>query len=267
MLLKRGKQVDSKEFLKTATDKFGKRVENHTCIFCQNVLAKNEYCSCKKAEKINKYFQKAERLAERIEHLKTVCSEKELISLIKKDCNIPTIFLGFELEDYIIKNESQRKVLFAISEYRKNIIENFLIGKNLIMFGNYGTGKTMLMSILCDIAAEEYLFDCKFINIVDLLQEIQSSFKGEKDTAKIIEKYKTADFLFLDDIDKKTPTQYLKEILYSFVNYRIEKQLPIVVSFNHTLEELDSSLGEDIVSRLAGNAQVVHFAHENMRIA
>lgn len=266
-MLQRIKRVESKEFLKVTIEKFGKRVENQTCIFCKETLLNNEYCNCRKAERINKYFQKADRLASKMEHLKTVCSNKEIIELVKKDCNIPDKFLGYELEDYVVQNESQRKVLFSISEYRKNIIEDFLIGKNLILFGNYGTGKTMLMSILCDIAAQEYLFNCKFVNIVDLLHEIQSSFKSEKDTIKIIDRYKTADFLFLDDIDKKAPTPYLKEILYSLVNYRVEKELPIIVSFNHTLEELDSAFGEAVVSRIAENAQVVHFAHENMRIA
>ena len=103
---------------------------------------------------------------------------------------------------------------------------------------------------------------------VDLKGEITKCFnsKSSKTVDEVVDRFKKADFLFLDDIDKLTPTEYVREFIYSLVNYRVENQLPIITSANHNLEDLDSKFyGEAIVSRLINNSPVVIFEHKNRR--
>jgi len=89
---------------------------------------------------------------------------------------------------------------------------------------------------------------------------------GKVNTTDYINRYKKADFLFLDDIDKREPTDYIKQILYSVVNYRVENELPVVISANAMLNELEQKFGEAIISRLVEKSRVVLFEQANERL-
>lgn len=174
-------------------------------------------------------------------------------------------------EDYRIQNpasDKKQKVLNAVKDYYNDICFNYLRGNNLLLLGNWGTGKTMLSSILANKCAD-LCFGVKFINVVDMFEEIKDTFNntGKIKTKYYINNHKKGEILFLDDIDKKQqPTDYIKEIFYSIINYRVENELPTVISANSNLAELDKIYGEAIVSRLAENARVVLFTHNNERL-
>ena len=72
--------------------------------------------------------------------------------------------------------------------------------------------------------------------------------------------------MFIDDIDKLNPTDYARELMYSIVNIRYEKELPIVISSNSSIETLDKKyFGEAVVSRLLEKSTYIQFDLEDMR--
>lgn len=259
--------ADSKIFKDILIENIGYRVKDGRCVFCSEKLIPGEYCTCKNAEKINKYFKKINNHLEKVETFNNFFEDKQILCELKKNANTPDLFNGYDLYFYEIENESQKKGFDIVSDYYKNAVKNFLFGTNLIILGNYGTGKTALISVLCNLLTEEFFFDCRFVNIVDLFDIVKASFSSLSiDTLKLIEIYKKADFLFLDDIDKKTPTSYAKELVYSIVNSRVENELPTIITANHDLEDLDKNFyGEATISRLVHKSKIVLFTHKNKR--
>ena len=257
------------EFINEAIKIIGKRKDSGKCYYCGKQLSDNEYCDCSEAKKFNRYFKKVQKkIAIYNDYISLNINSKDAYSDIKRTYKTPALFDGFNFDDYIVESDSEKNGKAAAEKYFKNAISNFLFGKNLVLIGGFGTGKTMLESILCNNLAERWLFSCQFINAVDLKGEITKCFntKTTKTVDEVVNRYKKADFLFLDDIDKLTPTEYVREFVYSLVNYRVENQLPIITSANHTLEELDSKFyGEAIVSRLINNSPVISFTHKNRR--
>ena len=257
------------EFINEMKNILGERTKNGACVFCKKPLTQGEYCTCNEAKKVNRYFKKCFRLVspynDRIVMGDTLEEAREQMKITYK---IPGIFEGVTFDDYEVECESEKRGKNAAVNYFENAVRNFIYGKNLVLIGGYGTGKTMLESALCRKLSETWLFKCQFINAVDLKGEITKCFnsKSSKTVDEVVDRFKKADFLFLDDIDKLTPTEYVREFIYSLVNYRVENQLPIITSANHNLEDLDSKFyGEAIVSRLINNSPVVIFEHKNRR--
>ena len=259
-----------KEEFKSETIKIlGKRLKDGVCSFCGKPISNGDFCECPDAQKVNRYYKKANRILNEYNNLIIIQSDlNEIRKRQNLNCNTPILFDGMNFDDYKIESESESNAKAAVLNYYNNSISNYLFGRNLVLIGGFGTGKTMLESILCHKLSEKWLFKCQFINAVDLKGEITKCFhsKSTKTVDEVVNRYKKADFLFLDDIDKLTPTEYVQEFIYSLVNYRVEHQLPIITSANHTLEELDSKFyGEAVVSRLINNSPVVSFTHKNRR--
>ncbi len=260
------------EYKKVLIENYGARTVEGKCAFCGKEL-NGEYCDCLKATAINRFYKKANRKIQFIREFQTinVTLEEAQSKFILPLVSTPKNFEGMSFKHYLTENDSQKKVLSGVNSYYDNGIKNYLTGTNLFLFGNYGTGKTMLMSILCRALARDYLFCCRYINIVKLLSEIKDSlsFSSDRKANTIFNLYAKADFLFLDDIDKIKPTDFAKEVIYALVNYRTENELPTVVSANHSPSELDSQyFGEATISRLAdiSKSKVIHFSHENKRL-
>lgn len=117
---------------------------------------------------------------------------------------------------------------------------------NLFLTGGVGTGKTHLAAALTHYIADRGV-RVKFGNITDLLHGMRRSFQGEED---LVSEIKTIPVLVLDDLGKEMDTEWVKETIYSIINYRYENMLSTVVTTNLYMKELQKRLGEATVSRL-----------------
>lgn len=256
-----------KTFKSLIVSRFGERVIDGKCKFCNREIGK-EFCSCVGSEQINKYCHKAQNFIDTLVWI--VGNNDDVINNQRKSVKTPPNFTGMQFDDYKTINSSQKNALQQIKKYGIEAFENYLFGKNLFLIGNYGTGKTMLMTILARYIASETLAKVSFINAVDLVNKVKNTFNpNESKTALgVADEYKKVHFLFLDDIDKINTTEYIKELLYSVVNYRTEHELPTITSANHNLEELERLFGEATISRLANKDKtiIVQFNHQNWRV-
>lgn len=259
-------------FKNKTVELYGKRVSDGKCNFCGCELKSGEYCNCKEAKLRQRFYKKAAKKVSSYYDFMSFGDLENARLTMRGKYKTPAIFEGYDFDFYEVENESQKQALNSVLDYNKNIVQYFLNGTNLILLGNYGTGKTMLMSILCNKIVEDYLFDAKFVNGVDLVNKIKSTYHDTSTVSalQMAEYYRNVEFLFIDDIDKLKPSEYVRELMYSIVNYRIENELPIIISANHSLEDLDEMyFGEATISRLAakGKSKLVRFTHKNWRVA
>lgn len=254
-------------YLKKTIEQYGKRKEDGKCVFCGADLKSSIYCNCRKSNKVNGIYK---RLNNKIEYLLQFEDDTEMLQTEIRLACIPQKFRGFEFSDFKIDFKEQQQVLNAVKSYADDGIKNYLCGENLLLIGNYGTGKTMLMSILCEELVYRYRLRCRYFNAVELLYKVKNTFNttSKYTTEQILKEYREPEFLFIDDIDKLNPTDYVKELMYGFVNYRIEKRLPTIISANSSVETLDTQFfGEAVVSRLIEHSKEIIFDFKNMRIA
>lgn len=254
-------------FISKTIEQYGKRRQDEKCIFCGELLENGKYCSCRQSNKVNFVYK---RLNKKLDYLYQFEDDKEMLQSQYRAAATPQKFKGLTFSDFKVSCKDQQQILNTIKEYVKNAITNFLCGENLLFIGKYGTGKTMLMSILCEELIYKYRFNCRYFNAVELLYKVKNTFNSASkySTEEILKQYREPEFLFIDDIDKLNPTEYVKELMYGIVNYRTEKKLPIIISANSSIETLDSQyFGEAVVSRLIENSKEIIFDLKNMRIA
>lgn len=108
----------------------------------------------------------------------------------------------------------------------------------LIINGPVGTGKTHLAaSIANHLLNTGASVVC--MTAIDMLAKIRNQYNTEGGSDEdVIDQYKTADLLIIDDLGKEKATEWSASTIYSIVNARYENELPIVITSNYSPREL-----------------------------
>ena len=120
----------------------------------------------------------------------------------------------------------------------------------LIFEGDVGSGKTFLAAAIANelIAME---IDVEFIVVPEFLDTLRQSMHSDSnEDTTLIRRTKTAAVLILDDMGAHNFSPWVQNILFTIINYRLNHQLPIIVTTNLNADELEETLGERIASRL-----------------
>ena len=242
-------------------------VEMESCKACRD-----KYCGKK-----DKYWQTAfEIVAGKLQIKRKRCARWQF--QVNEQCaraGVPEIYLGKTLLDYDETAENAEAIAMVrwyVAEYPKDW---------LYFYGGYGTGKTLLASILTReliCAGHKVIFG----DVPTLLSKIKERFDaesrgksfGDNQTAQMVmNKYKTIPVLVMDDIGAGYMTAWSIGTLYEIINTRYNAGLRTIVTSNIELEDLVkylSSKGEGwqaqrIVSRLAGNSEKGFFGTRDRR--
>ena len=115
----------------------------------------------------------------------------------------------------------------------------------LVLLGASGCGKTHLAAAIANarIAAGAPVI---FQVVPDLLDYLRAAFHPTSEVSydELFERVRSAPLLILDDLGTQSSTPWAQEKLFQIVNYRYNAQLPLVVTSNLRLEDLDERLRE-----------------------
>lgn len=249
---------------------YGVRMKDGKCVFCGEDLQPREYCFCPEANKINAFYKRALKMSDNLCLWETDNDTRKAV--LKRAFNIsgvPVKYSGMRFDDYKEYEPADAKVKKLVMAYYADTIKNYLTGKCLILTGKPGTGKTMLMGILVESLIRDFMFNARYANGVELINEIQDTYSNitRKTTLSILDMYRDADFLFIDDIDKINATADSKKLIYSIINDRYDRVLPTIISANNAVEVLDEKYFEEpTVTRLLERSVEVRFTQKNKRI-
>lgn len=174
--------------------------------------------------------------------------EKELkTNEYKKNLNIfsmPQKIKDAKMKDIYLDDKSRIDVIKYIDNYYRKY--NKEKQKGLYLHGNFGTGKTYLISALFNELAKKDVKSA-IIYYPDFLRELKSSFqKNSEEDNSFSDKYnyiKNIPLLLIDDIGAENVTAWGRdEILGTILQYRMNEELPTFFTSNLTIKELESHL-------------------------
>lgn len=126
----------------------------------------------------------------------------------------------------------------------------------LVLFGNYGTGKTHLASAIANELLHQN-YRVLFAVVPDLLDHLRSTFgpSSEVEYDQRFEMIRDAAILVLDDLGTENTTPWAREKLFQIINHRYNGRLPTVITSNRRPEEIEPR----IFSRMSDRAVCEEF--------
>ncbi len=112
-----------------------------------------------------------------------------------------------------------------------------------ILEGPSGSGKTCLAAAIVNRRLERGS-PAFFVVVPDLLDHLRATYSPSSDVTYdlLFEQIKNAPLLVLDDLGSQSSTSWAEEKLYQIINHRFNARLPMVVTTNIPVDELDERL-------------------------
>ncbi|HUV27554.1 MAG TPA: ATP-binding protein [Anaerolineales bacterium] len=112
----------------------------------------------------------------------------------------------------------------------------------LLLEGHYGSGKTHLAAAIANFVVGLGV-PTLFLTVPDLLDTLRFSYDDpETSFEQRFEEIRQISLLILDDFGTQNATPWAQEKLFQIVNYRYINRLPLVVTTNLALEEIEGRI-------------------------
>lgn len=153
--------------------------------------------------------------------------------------DMPKEILNASMKDIYTDDKNRLEAIKYLTTFIKKY-ENKEKVKGLYLTGNFGCGKTYLVSAMFNELAKKGIKSC-IVYYPELLRKLKESF-GE-DFKDIFNKVRNSEILLLDDIGAETTTNWNRdEILGTILQYRMQENLPTFFTSNLSLKELEDHL-------------------------
>ena len=137
-----------------------------------------------------------------------------------------------------------------------SFIKNFRTEyRNLLFYGEVGTGKTFLSNcIACEMLNQGYsVIYFSASGFFNLLSRYSFDAGNKEMLYKTYEDLYNCDLVIVDDLGTELSNTFTNSQFFSFINERLLRKKSILISTNLSLEEIKARYSERIFSRLTSN--------------
>jgi len=266
-------KTSKKEIMKHTTKIEDTVSELKNCANCKNIL------ECKNTVNGHVYYPVVEQ--DRLVFCYMPCKyKKELDKKNKYQENISLYDMPRDIKNASMKDiHTDDESRFETIKWLKKYIDEYKkgnIGKGLYLTGNFGCGKTYLVSAMLNELAKN---DKKvaIIYFPEFLRSLKESFGDEEEFRNKFNFIKKVELLLIDDIGAETTTSWGRdEILGTILQYRMQEHLATFFTSNFSLDELeehfsfsnnslDKVKARRIIERIKQLTEVIVMVSENKR--
>ena len=139
--------------------------------------------------------------------------------------------------------------------------------RNLLFFGNVGTGKTTLtVCIAAEVIRRGFtVLYFSAITLFELLAASKFSRNPENRAALSPEDLLDCDLLVIDDLGSELTNSFIEEQLFYLINERAIRGKHIVVSTNSGMEDLRRIYGDRVFSRILSGFSIYRLSGRDIR--
>jgi len=133
------------------------------------------------------------------------------------------------------------------------------------MIGPAGCGKTHLSAGIANELLECGI-DTQFSIVPEFLDQLRASYRPDTqgpDESVLVERASTVPVLILDDLGAHNFTEWVRNRLFAIINYRVNHDLPCIITTNLSFRELNENIGDRTASRLVENCVAVIMNTQN----
>lgn len=168
--------------------------------------------------------------------------------------------------------EAGNKLASAAKNAAYDIVMNFPdVKKGLYLWGNPGTGKTLLSAIILTEIIKHHAVNGKFIKISrDFFNMLRSTFNESSarygESSRIEKEMASVDVLIIDDFGVQRDSPWEQETLYNLIDARYEgERFTLITSNNNPEQALKELSGGRILSRIREMCRVLELNGEDYR--
>lgn len=209
---------------------------------------------------------------------KRVCTEKctenciryKLMYSLFKQSRLPEAQWDYK---YLVCNGADLSNFTQLKAKSESILNFIASGNNLYIYSaNCGNGKTSwairLMYSYFDKIWHKSCFDCKalFVSVPKFLynckRSISQDVKGFEELCNLISE---VDLVIWDDIGEMKASDYEHQILFQYIDDRINSKKSNIYTSNKNKEQLEDVLGVRLASRIYNCSECIEFVEEDKR--
>ena len=198
------------------------------------------------------------------------CIRYKLMYSLFKQSNLPEALWDYK---ELICHEKDLQVYKQLQAKSDSILNFIEAGNNLYIYSeNCGNGKTTwairLMYSYFDKIWHKSCFDCKalFVSVPKFLynckRSISQDVKGFEELCNLINE---VDLVIWDDIGEMKASDYEHQILFQYIDDRINSKKSNIYTSNKNKEQLEDVLGVRLASRIYNCSECIEFVEEDKR--
>ncbi|CCO09480.1 ATP-binding protein [Desulforamulus hydrothermalis] len=195
------------------------------------------------------------------------CVKRKALEIKFKNCQIPRAMLNHSFNNFnfkyyspTIKEPLSKRTYLEIAQrtyqYAQEFARDFVRGEareGLLIQGPVGSGKTYLACCIANYVLRHSDQAVLFVVVPDLLEKIKASYSNTSQFTEysLVEAACEVPLLIMDDLGAHSYTEWTRNKIYNIINYRLNHELPTVITTNLFLAgDLTELIGERTVSRI-----------------
>lgn len=135
--------------------------------------------------------------------------------------------------------------------------------RGLCLTGPVGVGKTWLAGAAAWARLQDH--PLQWVSVARMMSQLRSGF-GSEAKANADRIVTGTGSIVLDDLDKASPSEFGKEVIFAAIDGRVAEGSSILVTTNKALSQIEALYGAPVASRLAGYCEVVRMAGADRRL-
>ena len=198
------------------------------------------------------------------------CIRYKLMYSLFKQSNLPEALWNYK---ELVCHEKDLQAYNKLQAKSDSILNFIEAGNNLYIYSeNCGNGKTTwairLMYSYFDKIWHKSCFDCKalFVSVPKFLynckRSISQDVKGFEELCNLISE---VDLVIWDDIGEMKASDYEHQILFQYIDDRINSKKSNIYTSNKNKEHLEDVLGVRLASRIYNCSECIEFLEEDKR--